>query len=226
MTVPPSSAAKPLRTWRPMVLGTVAILAALGLAWFVAVVIVPYIQLRAIMQHGLGAEHVRRLGGPEKAARKIVWYLRLPKSIAPRGGEGIWALVHLRQQAVPCLIQCMKDSGRDVRAVGIYLLGQVILESIQRAETESLQQGEVEKAEPDMDPRMINRAVVALIDVLDDPASDVHWFAADALGWIGSRASPAVPALERMASDSTLSQEMRAAATEALKKIRGEEPPK
>jgi hypothetical protein len=38
VTEPADQPAKPLRTWRPMILWTAAILLALGLAWFVAAV--------------------------------------------------------------------------------------------------------------------------------------------------------------------------------------------
>jgi len=91
---------RPLRTWGPMALWSAGILLALGLAWFVAAVVVPVWQTRAAVQHvydklapwygagGFGVTAAReqelkaavdKLGGPESTARRLGLYLMLPE---------------------------------------------------------------------------------------------------------------------------------------------------
>ena len=220
MPEPTEQAAKP-RTWRPMVLWTAGILLALGLAWFVAAVAVPYAQVRAFMVKGDGPspEQVRRLGGPEKAGRKTVWYLRLPQAIAPRLCErsNEWGMVgylrNLGQHGVPCLIQLVRDDRQD-RQVWVYLLGQFLVDLVQEAE--------FEEVEPDIEPRVFDAGVLAIADALGDDRREVRITAAVVLGYFGPRASAAIPALERVSRDSG-DEEMRRAAAAVLAKIRGEE---
>jgi len=77
-------AAPSLRTWQPMVLWTAGILLALGLAWFVGAVAVPFFQVRAVVREfggrpsNVAAPYVERLGGPERAAARLALFARLP----------------------------------------------------------------------------------------------------------------------------------------------------
>jgi hypothetical protein len=91
------SSTPPLRTWRPMAFWTAALLLALGLIWFVAAVVVPVWQVRAIVKpyvddRGDGAatawilNHygaIHELGGPVEARRKLTVYLHAPSALAP-----------------------------------------------------------------------------------------------------------------------------------------------
>ena len=69
--------AKPIRTWRPMVLWIAGILLALGLAWFVGAVVVPVYQTHAVV-HKLSirqcneAYACERLGRPEMAVATLL----------------------------------------------------------------------------------------------------------------------------------------------------------
>ena len=75
---------------------------------------------------------------------------------------------------------------------------------------------------PDLTARLEIGSVAAA--VLADPVARVRFGAADALGEIGAAARESVPALERALEDE--SEQVRTAAAEALKRIRGEEPRK
>jgi hypothetical protein len=214
--------APPLRTWRPMAAWTAGILLALGLVWFVGALALPYVHVRAFMVRGDGPspEQVRRLGGPEKAGRKIVWYLWLPKALAPRLSKGSdeWGWVaylqnNLGQHGVPCLIQLIRDD-RPGRQVWVYMLGQFLLELVQKTELENV--------EPDIEPRVFDAGVLAITGALDDDRAEVRLTAATVLGYLGPRATAAVPALERVSRDSG-DGEMRRAVAAVLTKIRGEE---
>ncbi len=216
MPEPAEQAAKP-RTWRPMVHWTAGILLALGLAWFVAAVVVPYFRVRAFMTGGAPSrEDISRLGGPEKTARWIVWYLRLPKVIAPRSGYDLWGWGELRQHVAPCLIQLMREEDGD-RLVAAYLLGGVLAVSAHKPDWD--------QTEPDVEPRVFDEGVLALASALRDSDEDVRYTAARALGWIGPRAAPAIPALEPLAEDGGGDKIMRLAVLDALGKIRAEDPP-
>lgn len=90
---------KPPRTWGPVLLWTVGILLALGLAWFVGAVVYPVYRTRAVVddfwrelrcgpdlppaeEEKAVKESVRLLGGPERAAGNVRLYLALPDSLA------------------------------------------------------------------------------------------------------------------------------------------------
>jgi hypothetical protein len=84
----PSPPAKHRRTWLPMALWTAGILLALGLAWFIGAVVVPVWRVRALLDDernyfGIIEGGVAKLGGPERAARPLSIYMRLPEKLAP-----------------------------------------------------------------------------------------------------------------------------------------------
>jgi len=150
MPEPTDQAVKPLRTWRPMVFWSAGILLALGLAWFVAAVVVPVWQVRtalptpfalnwggdnsispwedesfvsaenSLMRCGVFAEAViGRLGGNEKAARKLKCYLRAPSKFAPRKDDAFEFLVWCGEPARPVILEAMQDPDPAMRRLAI-----------------------------------------------------------------------------------------------------------
>jgi hypothetical protein len=80
--------ATPPRTWRPMVLWSVAILLTLTLAWFVGTVATTFLQVRSaarswsssdVDESGPAERYVERLGGPERAEAKLTFFVGLPR---------------------------------------------------------------------------------------------------------------------------------------------------
>jgi len=142
-----------------MAVWTAAILLALGLAWFVAGVVVPYFQVRAAAGRVLASEsspevEADKLGRPEKAVAKCGFYLRLPARLAPDRWGAVRILGSCGSPAVPVLITALKDSDTYVRFLATRALGNL------------------------KDPRAIESLIVALKD-LD---GDVRLGAASALG--------------------------------------------
>jgi len=72
------------RNLRGAILGTVGILLALALAWFVGAVAVPFFQVRAVVREfggrpsNVAAPYIERLGGPERAAARLALFAGLP----------------------------------------------------------------------------------------------------------------------------------------------------
>jgi hypothetical protein len=192
MPEPSDQPAKPLRTWRPMVLWTAGLLLVLGLVWFVAAAVVaPVWEVR----NWVGCaelspdETVAELGGPEHAARKLAMYMRMPKGLAPdrKGASKLLAacLKSGASSAAAPLCRALADPDPKVRADTAWALGD------------------------------INAAAVgtlpALINSLADGNDWVRHAAARALGRIGTEAWPAVPALARALRDSAWHVRFRAA---------------
>jgi len=80
----------PDRSRRAAILATVGIVVIMGLAVFVVVWVVPFLQTRAVVQEFQSSclypdakPWIRKLGGPEEASRRLRAYLRLPKAVAP-----------------------------------------------------------------------------------------------------------------------------------------------
>jgi len=211
-----------------MVLWTAAILAALGLAWFIGAVVVPVMQVRSAglawseEQRGadmaLGAElHVQRLGSPAQAASRIRTYLHwsrlLPGAKAgfPRNGVGnprrvaLYLLTECGAAGVPVLLEHTSDRDADVRWNAVINI-RALVELGSRTER-------------------TRAAVPALIMLLDHPEAPFRSLAAEALGEAGREALSAVPQLEALSKRDSDS-DVRAAAAEALKSIRDAEPAK
>jgi hypothetical protein len=203
VTEPAAQLPKPLRTWRPMAAWTAAILLALGLAWFVAAVVVPAWRVRAEvlpvmvqaadMREEPGDYVIQSLGGGSDAARKLGAYLRLPALLARHRRLASAILGQCGHYACSELARCSEDQDCDVRREAIEALGR--LRSAQ--------------------------AVVPLIRGLGDNDERIRAIAASALGDIGPEASAAIPALNKCLSE--WKEPTRTVAAEALKKIRGEE---
>lgn len=190
-TAEPTAAAKPPRTWRPMVLWTAAILAVAALAIFVATVVVPTWQLRstviavhesvASVEGGGGRLHssdedelfgkhgVERLGGPGKAAQRLRRYLRMSDALAPHKEIAVRLLGRCGEDGLPGLVEALQ--GRDIgcRRWAAFVLGSL-----------------GPKARP---------ALPALMSALKDPDSALPYCAVKSIGEIGPDAMEAIPAL-------------------------------
>ena len=312
MPEPTDQPAKPLRTWRPMVLWTCAILLALGLAWFIGAVVVPVWQTSLVVSDCAADQDffsmsrpfdfekaIERLGGADKARHRLEVYLRLLRPAAEHRGVAIFLLGHCGEKAVPFLLSALSDPDSDVRektlwalqetglppgedvsslllvlrdndeglrATAAFALGQVATRrpEIVPALTEALGDGDwavrcsaarslgsmgvtakvailplaarVSDTVPDvriaaaralreMGPEA-RPAVPALIRALGDVPAELRAAAAYALGEIGPAAQEAVPLLVNLSKDKSQEISVRSAAAEALKKLRGEEPPK
>ncbi len=205
------------RTWRPIALWSASILLAIGLAWFVGAVVVPVWQVeRAMAKYMGGYGHypepnynlssvIEDLGGEPAAARKISVYMTLPDCVARRKVMAFYPLKLCGAAGVPPL-RALLEKGDDVRRL------QAIGELQYIAFTE-------------------DSAVSALTSAARDRSDLVRCELAKALGFVACermRAGRPLPkdlmvTLTSMLADPD--REVRAAA-EALKMIRGEEPPK
>ena len=131
-------AVRPPRTWRPMILWTAAILAALGLAWFIGAVAVPVWQVRSVLKKNLISSKgqgsssqlfygrqtaVKDLGGEEEGARKMGLYLRLPNWAAPEKLAVIRTLSHCGAPARPVLIWALSSPDAPMREAAISAIG-------------------------------------------------------------------------------------------------------
>jgi len=182
-------------------------LVALALIWFVAAVVVPYWQVRALVLEnsppGLSSylwhEGALDLGGEERAVAKVKLYLRLPGRLAPRQDLALTILIPCGRPAVPVLVAALSHRAPEVRNSAAYALSQVLSQV------------------PDA-----TEALPALVKALGDKYVGVRYHAALALARLGPGAAEAVPALQ----DALLDEEesVRFAAAEALKRIRGEGP--
>jgi len=211
--------AKPPRTWRPMAAWTAAILLALGLAWFIGAVVVPYWQVRRAVASRLernevgyedgpdyrkhGAEIVESLGGAAAAARKTRGYMIRSGLPAPHREEAVWILGFCGKEAYTDVLNLLEDQDPLVR------------ESAGRALYDMFEFEDGSWQKPLLASLRAN-----------DPTERRR--AAEGLGAIAGICSPidhqVMAALRAALKDSDAS--VCAAAAEALKKIRGEEAPK
>jgi HEAT repeat protein len=205
MPEPADQLTPPLRTWRPMAAWTGAILLALGLAWFLASETVVLYRAHAILCQKASLspeESLRRLGGPERAARTLTLYLRLPGWWANQREMAVYLLGRCGKAAVPALIRALSDPSPYVQVAAASTLSNLAGESsaVVPALLESLGDpapelravaahalGAVGRGQPAVVP--------ALIRTLDDPEPRVRYFAAAGLGRLGQEAAGAVPAL-------------------------------
>ncbi len=256
----------PLRTWRPMAAWTAAILLALSLAWFVGAVVVPVWQTKTIVTayatQGIDeSTAVERLGGQERAARRLALYLRMPKSW--RHKPIICVPTDEADEAAFLLFAC----GRPGALVVPRLLESRDAEILRAVSCWGL--GDLRTRHPDgqhpwLDPELYTRTLAGLLRVTSDQEIGdevLRWDVGEGLvALLRVRPVPSIPraavpclvrALEaesiaarcaaiealadsgdpraRPAVEAMLMDEERAvssAAAEALKKIRGEEPPK
>jgi len=218
---------------RGAVLAGVGVVAILALALFTGFWLVPFLQIRSLLkqrvvvrngwnwtrfgeypgysEYGsttwplLPAETIKRLGGPERAARRLRTYLRMPRWAAPNKVEAVYLLGDCGEEAVPILIEALGDppwarskSADIVRDIpGAREIAADALRRIGPAAEE---------------------AVPALMRLLRDKDWWVRWSATKALGAISPTSSPeVVSALEAAEKDGI--GFVRTAAREALAKI-------
>jgi hypothetical protein len=217
--------AKPLATWRPLVLWSAAIVAFLGLVWFAAAVVVPAYEVHRAIDDAKRAPPappgtlMAKLGGPEPAARKLSIYLSLPKALIyrePSEDQRWWSLYNdKRGIAVGVLGDCGKH--------GVPTLVRMLDHSEARMRSEAA--SALGSIGPDA-----RDAVPALIRALSDddhgskeyghgPPLFVCRSAAEALGDIGPDAAAAVAALQQLCERSSR-EIVRETAARAIDKIR------
>jgi HEAT repeat protein len=237
--------AKPLRTWRPMILWSAGILAVLGVLWLGISMYAPIRQTQDIVRscrisapapppgpppwYGRienAGEHIRRLGGPSRAASRLALYLRWSMRLSPSdASERLPAVVllgHCGKPAVPTLLKLMRESDKDKCLGGweLFYLETAILRASQDAVPEMI------TALGDPDDRIREVAVFALGKgeavpelrlALAHPNGRIRSGAAQALAQMRSLAGEAVPELVRALDDSELP--VRLAAANALAQI-------
>jgi len=154
-------------------------------------IVIPYLQARGAVR----AQDPKRLGPPAQAARKLSVYLRLSRFFPGEPGSRETATWYLGEaggeEAVPELIDTLKDSDMSVRRYAALALG------------------EIGPAASEASP--------ALAAALQDSNGDVRYAATGALGRIGPAASEAVPALTAALKDSDVA--VRRTAAESLGQI-------
>jgi hypothetical protein len=228
----PPSPAPPLRTWRPMVLWTLAILLALGLIGAVALVVIPTLRLRGKMircqaavagyPHIWPEDHARaavaELGSPRRAILCLRLYRALPDSMAPYPEHTIAMLGYCGRPAMPTLLRCLGDEHPTIRGLAAEALGSLrdpetigpiaaLLDDADRFPRESAAIAFGRIGDP--------RALPLLARTLGDDVV-VRGYAVRSIASIGG--PEAIPLLEKAAQDQD--QYVRAAAAEALAKIR------
>jgi len=151
---------------------------------------------------------VNDLGGIEPALRQVTFYMHLPGRIAPNRWLAVRILDACGAKAFPHLVGALRADDSNVRTEAACALSKYGV-----------------------------RAVPALVRALGDPEPSVVVYSALSLGRIGPDAKAAVPMLEKATTDPRKDMTgswplfdergtVRWAAAEALKEIRGEEPPK
>jgi len=165
---------------------TAGMLLALGLAWFVAAVMVPWWQVRdvlgresAAMAYPYSNETIAELGGADSAAHKAGTYLRMPKVLSPE-----------RIRASFLLIACLK-SGSSYAGVPLSRL---------LADPDPKVRGSVAWALGDIDADAAP-VLPALVRLLADSDPTNRHVATRALRRMGPAAGPAVPALAQALRD-------------------------
>jgi HEAT repeat protein len=120
------SSTPPVRTWRPMVLWSSAILLVLGLVWFVGSLVLSVLATRrAVIEYSTSRFFVDsptpeqkaldRLGSPETAATRLSLYLRLPHKLAPHKVFAVQLLGHCGPVGVRELTRALRSDNSAVQ---------------------------------------------------------------------------------------------------------------
>jgi len=158
------------RTWRPMAFWSAGILLALGLAWFVAAVVVPHYPTWRIVREGASTWNwdysgaVTRLGGSERAKAELRFYLKMPPFIAPHRAVALQLLYMTGWRSTSDFASALQETDDATREWAARILGYI---------------------GPDA-----TAARPALEHALNDPAQRVRAAAAEALKKIGSQEPP------------------------------------
>jgi HEAT repeat protein len=179
-----------------MALGTAAVLLLAAMAWFVGAVVVPLWQVRrAVVSLHASFEHanqcggfstedqldyvynrvIDRLGGPQKRARQLHRYLRLPDTLAPHKHVAIGILGRCEGHELSALVEALRGSDAVCRWWA----------------TDALRY---------LGPKAASAAPV-LAAGLKDPDPTIRIYAAWALGSIGPDAMEAIPKLLALCED-------------------------
>jgi HEAT repeat protein len=237
VTEPADPPAPPLRTWRPMAAWTAGILLAAGLVWFVAAVVVPVWQVRAAVRRTRDGVHpwnwypqaemereVRGLGSPEQATGRLLLYLRLPWRWAPDRTRAVHMLGFCGPSAAPPLLKLLGSRDHNTRAAAALALG------------ETKDPRAVDSLAAFLDDRYVDSLLAAAEQYAAEynkslSAGELPMFVS-AKDFVGTRLN-AVEALGKIGGEEAVKaltgaltskdDSVRAAAAEALKKIRGEE---
>jgi HEAT repeat protein len=182
--------------------------------------------------------------------RRLSLYLRVPDLFAPNKARATRMLGQFGYDAMPELLKALRHRDAEVRQYAVMYLGsigpkanqartelaRVLLNDPEASVREdaiiaiAMTQGEVIGPLTDHEKPWIrlHPEAAELLPVwsksMCDSSAQVRSDAARLLGFLGPAAKEAVPALEKALRDDK--ESVRSAAAEALKKIRGEEPPK
>lgn len=190
-------------TARTVVFAGAGVVALFSIAFLFAVFVAPILHTRSVVreyaEHGLTAsnrETLACLGGPNRAVRRLMAYLRLPDWAAPDRSYAFTLLLSCGKPAGPGLIELMGDRDPGIRSGAGTWFQKMGLGT--------------------------REAVPGVMEHLGDPNPGVRTVAANVLGGIGSAAETAVPVLEKMRNDED--EKVREAVVWALQKIHGEPP--
>lgn len=110
---------------RGAVLAGVGVVVILVLALFAGVVLVPFLQTRAVLRSGRNV--VERLGGPERAAERLISYLRWPDWAAPDKDEAVDCLALCGDAAARPLFRAINEPNPAMRRRAASALGGQVL---------------------------------------------------------------------------------------------------
>jgi len=112
------AARKPIdKPRRAVIFATLGILVIMGLAFFIGTVVVPLWQVQAALSDPCITrdEVVKKLGGPERTARRLATYLRLPHWMKTNRVYATDLLGRCGKPALPTLITLARDKAEDIR---------------------------------------------------------------------------------------------------------------
>ena len=123
----------PDRSRRAVILATVGIAIILGFASLVAVSIGPVLHTHLVLGEFTYLEEdwlvanaaIERLGGVNRAEKRLSRYIRSPKWMAPRRTEAVLLLHASGALAVPTLTSTCGDPDPDVRRASAWALGEI-----------------------------------------------------------------------------------------------------
>jgi len=125
--------AKPVRTWRPMILWSAGIVLAMVLVWFVAAVVVPVWQVHAAVmdtQASSGQNITPMSGEPRQNAAKIRMYIRVTRPDGSREKAAYMLYIACAASSgsrgdFGALLDGLADANPDIRLVSVDLLGKL-----------------------------------------------------------------------------------------------------
>jgi len=165
---------------------------------------------------------VKRLGGPERAAGQLSFYLRLPERVTTYRRQAVTLLGFCGKSAVPALKRALKNEDTFVRSHAVYALGRIgpaakgavcSLKEALEGESDMVAIGAArvlfKMGAPDID-----KTVSILMRMLEDKKGSERKSAAITLGEMGTAAKNAVPILAQAVEDEDV--EVRIYAARAL----------